>query len=119
MDAVIPILWFALLGAMFFVFIVRPQRRKLQAFHDMQGTVRVGDAIITTSGLHGTVVALDDDSFQLEIASGVVVRFARQAIGVILDPEDLGDDADVAGEADEGEDPGITGADGHSEVRGG
>ena len=104
----IPILWFALLGAMFFVFIVRPQRRKLQAFHEMQGMVRVGDTIITTSGLNGTVVEIDDESLRLEVAPGVVVRFARQAIGVILE----------AGDEPEGE-AGAAEAGGHSEVHGG
>jgi preprotein translocase subunit YajC len=86
--------WFGLIAAMFFVFIVRPQRRKLAEFEAMQGTVEVGDEILTTSGLFGTVVALDDESFSLEIASGTVVRFARQAIGRILS-----DDARSAAEA--------------------
>jgi preprotein translocase subunit YajC len=93
LDAVIPILWFALLGAMFFMFIVRPQRRKMQEFHAMQNTVEVGDEILTTSGLFGTVRAIDDESFELEIAAHTVVRFSRQAIGRILTEHDENDRA--------------------------
>lgn len=88
MDAVIPIVWFAFLAAMFFVFIVRPQRRKLQAFEAMQATVEIGDEILTTSGLFGTVRGLDEETFELEIAPGTVVRFAHQAIGRILTEHD-------------------------------
>jgi preprotein translocase subunit YajC len=87
-DAVIPIVWFAFLAAMFFVFIVRPQRRKLQAFEAMQATVEIGDEILTTSGLFGTVRGLDEETFELEIAPGTVVRFAHQAIGRILTEHD-------------------------------
>lgn len=84
MNALIPLVWFAALGALFFVLIVLPQRRKMQAFYAMQSSVRVGDEILTTSGLHGTVRALGDDDLDLEIAPGVVVRFARQAIGRVV-----------------------------------
>lgn len=84
MNALIPLVWFAALAALFFVLVVLPQRRKMQAFYAMQASVQVGDEILTTSGLHGTVRALGDEDLDLEIAPGVVVRFARQAIGRIL-----------------------------------
>jgi preprotein translocase subunit YajC len=35
---------------------------------------------MTTAGLHGTVAALGDTTIDLEIAPGVVVTFARQAV---------------------------------------
>lgn len=92
MNAAAAILWFAVLAVMFFVFIVVPQRRRMQAFHAMQSQLREGDEIITTSGLFGRVVTLDDDTFDLEIAPGTVVRFARQAVGRVLPPAGGGDD---------------------------
>jgi len=89
-NALIPLVWFAALAALFFVLIVLPQRRKMQAFYAMQSRVQVGDEILTTSGLHGTVRALGDDHLDLEIAPGVVVRFARQAIGrIVSEPAEL------------------------------
>ena len=36
---------------------------------------------MTTSGLFGRITRLDQDTFDLEIAPGTVVRFARGAIG--------------------------------------
>lgn len=46
----------------------------------MQSSLGVGDHIVTIGGLHGTVVSIDDDVASLEIAPGVTVQFARQAI---------------------------------------
>ncbi len=79
---------------MFLLLIVRPQRRKIAAFAAMQAAVEVGDEILTTSGLFGTIRSLDEQSIELEVANGVVLRYARQAIGSILTEDDAGDDAE-------------------------
>jgi len=83
-NAAAAILWFALLAAMFLLFIVLPQRRRMQAFHAMQAALRVGDEVVTTSGLFGRIVALREDSLDLEIAPGTIVKLARQAVGQVL-----------------------------------
>lgn len=91
MNAAAPIVWFALLAAMFLILIVIPQRRRMQAFQTMQSRLRVGDEIVTTSGLLGVVRSLDDEVVEVEIAPATVVRFARQAVGRIIEPADTAD----------------------------
>jgi preprotein translocase subunit YajC len=62
-------------------------RRRLRAVEALQSQLREGDEIMTTGGMFGRITQLDDDAFQLEIAPGTVVRFARGAIGRrIADP---------------------------------
>ena len=74
---------FVLLAVMLVVLIVLParQRKRMQAPTEaMQKSLTPGTPVMTSSGLHGTVAALGDTTVDLEIAPGVVVTFARQAI---------------------------------------
>ena len=52
----------------------------------MQSTLEVGDEVILTSGVFGTVRGLDDDVAQVEIADGVTIRVARGAVGQVVRP---------------------------------
>jgi preprotein translocase subunit YajC len=56
----------------------RSRQRQSQAF---QGSISVGDDVVTTSGLFGRIVGLDDAVATLEVAPGVQVRYDRRAIG--------------------------------------
>ena len=73
----------------FVLLIVLParQRRKLQEQQrTLQESLTPGTPVMTTAGLHGTVAALGEGTVDLEIAPGVVVTFARQAILEIRKP---------------------------------
>ncbi len=84
------IAWFAMLVGGFLVFIVRPQRRKMQEYQAMQDRLAVGDEVITTSGMFGRIVEIDDDEVRLEVAPNLTLRFARAAIGRPVDDADAG-----------------------------
>ena len=74
---------FLLLALVFVVLIVLParQRKKIQQQQqEMQNSLTIGTPVMTTAGLHGTVAGLGEKSVDLEVAPGVVVTFARQAI---------------------------------------
>ncbi|WP_082221204.1 preprotein translocase subunit YajC [Luteipulveratus halotolerans] len=64
-----------LIGLMFWT-----QRRRSRQFQQAQSELNVGDAVATTSGLLGRLVALDDEVGSIEVADGVVLRFDRRAI---------------------------------------
>ena len=97
-------IYLVLLVAAFFFLIVRPQRRQQAVRRQLLATVGVGDEVITNGGIFGTVVSLDDETLDLEIAAGVVIKVARGAIAQKLtepaydqhddDDEDVDDDAD-------------------------
>jgi preprotein translocase subunit YajC len=80
------IAWFVLLAAVFFFFVVRPQRRQIAAHRALVDSLAVGDEVITAGGLYGTIRALRDDAIELEVADGVVVRMARGAIARPVEP---------------------------------
>jgi preprotein translocase subunit YajC len=67
----------------FVLLIVLParQRKKIQEQQrTLQESLTPGTPVMTTAGLHGTVAALGEGTVDLEIAPGVVVTFARQAV---------------------------------------
>jgi len=62
----------------------RSQRTTRRRAADLQSTIAVGERVITTAGIHATVVATDESTIDLEIADGVVVTFAKAAVTRVI-----------------------------------
>ena len=69
-QMLLPILMFAGLGGMMY-FGMRKQKRVAAATREMHDSLVPGARVMTTSGLHGTVTAVADDTIELEIAPGL------------------------------------------------
>lgn len=79
MDAFIfPILLVGIAALLYFQ--IRRQKRAMNDQQKLQNSLEVGDRVMTTSGVFGTIVATKDDSVELEIADGVTTTWIRQAI---------------------------------------
>ncbi|WP_204060877.1 preprotein translocase subunit YajC [Microbispora corallina] len=85
-----------LLVVVFYFLLIRPQRKRQQEQAQMQNSLAPGARVMTTTGLFGTVVGLEDDDVLLEVAPGVQTRWVKGAIGRVLTPVD-----DVPGPADD------------------
>ena len=85
------LLWLVLMVVAFYVLLWRPQQRRMSSVRALQGQIREGDEVMTTSGIYGRIVAIDGDDLQLEIAPQVVVKVARGAIGQRLTVDEPGD----------------------------
>jgi preprotein translocase subunit YajC len=77
MDALILL---AVTFLLMWVLFILPQQRRLKAHQALGRRLEVGDEVMATSGLYGTVTDLDDEVVHLEIAPGTVVRVARGAV---------------------------------------
>jgi preprotein translocase subunit YajC len=78
----------ALLLALFWLLLIRPQRRRAAIQNQMIQSLEVGDEIVTAGGLYGHVRELGDEELVVEIAPGTTVRIARRAVAGIVSPED-------------------------------
>jgi preprotein translocase subunit YajC len=65
----------------FYVLVLLPMRRRQRKVQDFQSALKVGDRIITTSGIYGAITKLDEKSVQVQIADKVRIEVARAAIG--------------------------------------
>ena len=70
-NLIFPLLLIGLLALLFL-----NQRRRGRAVQDVQRQLRPGMNVMTTAGLYAEVQAVEDDQVHLEIAPGVVCRFA-------------------------------------------
>lgn len=100
----LPILMFGAIGLMMF-FGARKQKRQRAEMQQMQDAVVPGARIMTTSGLHGTVTAVADDTIELEIAPGVRTTWVRAAVREVvvpaMDESADTDDAELESDADD------------------
>jgi preprotein translocase subunit YajC len=103
-----------------YVLMIRPQRQRQAQQQTMIGDAGVGDDVLTTGGIYGTIAHAEGDDIVVEIADGVTVHMTRRGIAAVLPPEEEDDDV-VEGElegdedVDEGDEGAVT--DGEEAVR--
>jgi preprotein translocase subunit YajC len=102
-------LWLLLLVVAFFLLVVRPQRRQLAAHRALVAALAVGDEIISSGGIHGTIRAIEGDTLRVEIADGVVVRLARRAVATRVTPPGATEPEEPAGDDTRSLDDGTAG----------
>jgi preprotein translocase subunit YajC len=97
LGALLPLLLLALAFVVLVVLPMRARSRMTQQVRQMQASLTVGTEIMTTSGVYGRIVALDEQTADVEIAPGIVVRWARAAIGEVRRPAEDTTDEEGAG----------------------
>jgi len=88
--------------------VILPQQRRMRAHQALVAQLEEGDEVMTTSGILGTIVAMDDEILHLEVAPGIRLRIVRAAIARRMhepepEPEPAvaeSDDADTGTAAD-------------------
>ena len=88
--------YLVVLVAGFFVLVVRPQRRQITAHRAMLAALAVGDRVVTSGGIYGTVRGLSDETAEVEVAAAVRLTVARAAIARRLEPVEPVADDDAA-----------------------
>jgi preprotein translocase subunit YajC len=91
-----------LMGGVFYFLLIRPQQKRVRAQQALVNAVEVGDDVMTTGGIFGTVTEIDDDegTVLVEIAPGTQIRMVKTGISRRLTE----DDDDEYGSEDEDQD---------------
>jgi preprotein translocase subunit YajC len=71
---------FAVMLLIFYVILVLPARRKQKKVAEFQASLKVGDKVITSGGIYGTVSRLGEGTVQIQIADKVKIEISRAAI---------------------------------------
>lgn len=74
------LIFLALLVAMFYFLLIRPQRTRAKKQTEMAASLQIGDRVQTFGGVHGIVDSMDEDSVVLRLEDGKM-RISRRAIG--------------------------------------
>jgi preprotein translocase subunit YajC len=76
-----PLLVLILLFVVMYAVMIRPQQKRARDHQALIAAVEVGDEVMTTAGIFGTVTDVEGDVIGVEISPGVVMRVARAGIG--------------------------------------
>ena len=79
-SGLIQFLPFAIILAIFYFLILMPMKKRQKKIQEFQSSLKIGDKIITTSGIYGVINKLGDASVRLQIADRVIVEVARSAV---------------------------------------
>lgn len=73
---------------LFWLLLIRPQQKKMKLHNQMLAALDKGTKVLTSGGLVGTIVKIQEDGFvELEIARDVVVKVQRSAISGKIEAE--------------------------------
>ena len=71
---------FILILAVFYFVILLPMKKKQQKVQAFLTALKVGDKIVTSGGLYGSITRLSEQSVQIQIANNVRVEISKAAI---------------------------------------
>jgi preprotein translocase subunit YajC len=80
-SAWVVLLPYAAIGAIFYFIILRPMKGRQKKVAEFRDALKVGDKVITTSGIYGSITKMNDRSVQLQVADMVRIEVSRAAVG--------------------------------------
>ena len=79
-SAWVQLMPFVLVLGIFYFVILLPMRRRQQKVQTFLAALKVGERVVTSGGLYGTITRLGDQSIQVQVANNVRVEIARNAV---------------------------------------
>jgi preprotein translocase subunit YajC len=79
-NAWVQLLPFVLVVGIFYFIILLPMKRRQQKVQAFLAALKVGDRIVTSGGLYGTITRIGDQSVQVQVADKVRVELSRNAV---------------------------------------
>ena len=71
-----------LIIVVFYFFMIRPQMKKAKDHKKFVAELKKGDKVITTAGIHGKIVDLNETTIVLETEGGGKIRFDKSAVSL-------------------------------------
>lgn len=70
----------AILGVVFYLLLVMPQRKRAKKAQALRESLGIGDEVRTIGGIYGTIRSEDDETFTLDIGGGTTMRISKRAV---------------------------------------
>lgn len=67
----------------FYFLLIRPQQKQLKSQKEMLNSLKVGDNVVTSGGIHGKIVGLTEKILTLEIAKDVKIKVEKSSIAEV------------------------------------
>lgn len=66
----------------FYFFMIRPQQKKQKDQKKFINEIKKGDSVVTVGGIHGKVIAIDENTVTLEVDRGARIKFEKGSISL-------------------------------------
>ncbi len=73
-----------ILFAIFYFLLIRPQQKKAKEHKNMLSNLKKGQRIVTSGGIYGTILSIDDTTISLEIAEKVKIKISRGNVAALI-----------------------------------
>jgi preprotein translocase subunit YajC len=83
-DGTFPLIMIAAIFVVFYFMLIRPQNKRAKEHRELVGTLKKGDEIVTSGGILGKVVSIDEQYLKLALAEGVEITVQRGAVSSVL-----------------------------------
>jgi preprotein translocase subunit YajC len=94
------LIFIVIIGGMFW-FMSRAQRKQRARVADLQSRLTPGQEVMTGAGIYGRIIDTEGDRVRIEVAPGVVLTVAKQAVARAVDPTEMTPPGASAVEPDE------------------
>jgi len=79
-NPLVQVIPFALIIAIFYFLMVLPNNRRQKKVEEFLGALKVGDRVVTTGGVYGSITKVGENSVQLQVANNVRIEVAKSAV---------------------------------------
>ena len=76
-----------LIIVVFYFFMIRPQMKRQKELKNFRSSLQKGDKVVTTGGIYGRIVEIQDNAIMIEIDTNVKIKVDKVAI--LRDPSDI------------------------------
>ena len=83
-EGLMSFLPFIIIFVLFYFMLIRPQMKQAKEHRSMLDALKTGDEVVTSTGILGKVVKLNNQFSTIEIASNVEIKIQKQTIQTLL-----------------------------------
>lgn len=87
--------WIAIMFAIFYIMIIRPQRRKEKERQDLLKAVKSGDRVLFAGGIIGICTNVKEKTLVVKVSDKVKMEILRGAVNSVLKADELPADVDL------------------------
>jgi preprotein translocase subunit YajC len=72
------------IGLVFYFIVIAPANKQRKKTQEMLSSLKKGDRVVTSGGIHGTIQGVEPEVVYLKIAENVKVKVSRSAVTGVL-----------------------------------
>ncbi|HMQ68041.1 MAG TPA: preprotein translocase subunit YajC [Ignavibacteria bacterium] len=86
LSSIVP---FLLIIVIFYFLILRPQQKRQKERAQLLESIKKGDKVITSGGIHGTVEGIEDKTLLIKVSDNLKLKMERSAVSTIIGVTDV------------------------------